>query len=301
MTDDQEFYKNLIDNLGDGIYYVDRQRVITYWNKGAERITGYPAEQVIGRACRDNLLNHVDAKGKQLCLTQCPLNAVMEDGKPRGMEVFLHHANGHRLPIRVQATAMYDRTGNITGAVEFFSNNSGIFNARRRLRELRRNALTDPVTGLGNRMFLEKRLKPLIAGFERKKSKTGLLFMDVDRFKQINDRYGHAVGDRVLRMIANTLRHNLRVNDTIVRWGGDEFMVLLLELPNTRALRMIAEKLRALVEASRLDLTDASLTVTISVGATLLKLGDSPENVIHRADHLMYRGKKAGRNCIKLG
>ncbi len=84
MPNEKDFYKEIIDNLYDGVYFVDRDRVITYWNKGAERITGYSAEQTIGRACRDNLLNHVTANGVELCLTNCPLAAVMQDGNPRG-------------------------------------------------------------------------------------------------------------------------------------------------------------------------------------------------------------------------
>ncbi len=301
MTEELDFYQKLIDNLRDGIYYVDRQRKITYWNKGAEQITGYPAAQVVGRPCSDNILNHVDSKGTQLCLNQCPLNAVMEDGIPREVEVFLHHAGGHRLPVKVQATAMRNEKGKIVGAVEFFSNNTSLLRARRRLRELRRDSLTDPVTGLGNRKYLERRLQALTAAFEQKKSRTGLLFLDVDRFKRVNDQHGHGVGDRILLMVANTLRHNLRANDTIVRWSGDEFLVLLLDIPNTQSLRMIAEKLRNLVAASRLDLPDAGLAVTVSIGATLLNSKDTPESIIERADQLMYRGKQAGRNRIKVG
>src|SRR5512146_1588532 len=103
MPDEKDFYKDIIDNLYDGIYFVDRDRVITYWNKGAERITGYSSTQTIGRSCRDNLLNHVTASGIQLCQNHCPLAAVMEDGKEREVEVFLHHANGHRLPVAIRA------------------------------------------------------------------------------------------------------------------------------------------------------------------------------------------------------
>src|SRR6478672_12515562 len=91
--DTNELYKDVIDNLYDGVYFVDRDRVITYWNNGAERITGYKRKDVIGRSCRDNLLNHVTAAGVQLCLGRCPLAACMEDGIPKEAEVFLHHAD----------------------------------------------------------------------------------------------------------------------------------------------------------------------------------------------------------------
>ncbi len=118
MPYETDFYKNIIDNLYDGVYFVDRDRMITYWNKGAERISGYSAGQVIGRRCRDNLLNHVTANGVELCHDHCPLAAVMEDGRPREAEVYLHHADGHRVPVMVRATALRDEGGNIVGAVE---------------------------------------------------------------------------------------------------------------------------------------------------------------------------------------
>ncbi|MGE5642841.1 MAG: PAS domain-containing protein, partial [Byssovorax cruenta] len=184
MADENNFYKDIVDNLYDGIYFVDRDRVITYWNKGAERITGYPAEQTIGRGCRENLLNHVTASGTQLCLHNCPLAAVMEDGKEREAEVFLHHADGHRLPVVIRASALRDQDGNIIGAIESFSNNNSVIDARRRLRELRQIAMTDSLTGIGNRKYLEGRLSAAIAEYQNNASVAGLLFIDVDHFKQ---------------------------------------------------------------------------------------------------------------------
>jgi PAS domain S-box-containing protein len=153
MSEDQDFYKDIIDNLYDGIYFVDRERVITYWNKGAERITGYSASQTLGRACRDNLLNHVTGNGKQLCMTNCPLAAVMEDGNERQAEVFLHHADGHRVPVLIRASPIRSPQGDIIGAVESFSNNSTVTDTRSKLRALRREATTDALTGVGNRNF----------------------------------------------------------------------------------------------------------------------------------------------------
>ena len=111
MLTEKNFYKDIVDNLYDGVYFVDRDRVITYWNKGAERITGYSAKETLGRACRDNLLNHVTANGIELCKSNCPLAAVMQDGNPREAEVYLHHKDGHRVPIIVRATAMRDAEG----------------------------------------------------------------------------------------------------------------------------------------------------------------------------------------------
>jgi len=303
MPEEKDFYKEIIDNLYDGVYFVDRDRVVTYWNKGAERITGYPAARTIGHACRDNLLNHVTANGVQLCQNHCPLAAVMEDGNPREVEVFLHHADGHRLPVVVRATALRDGAGKIIGAIESFSNNANAFNARRQLSEMRQVARTDSLTRIGNRQHIEGRLRAVIAEFENNQTQNmaGLLFMDIDHFKKINDTYGHEAGDRALCMVANTIRHALRATDTIGRWGGEEFVAILYDLLDEKTLYKTAEKVRSLIEVSRLDLDNQSLSVTISIGATRLYSNDTPASFVRRADELMYRSKQAGRNRITIG
>lgn len=300
MPEEKDFYKDIIDNLYDGVYFVDRERIITYWNKGAERISGYSAGETVGRSCRDNLLNHVTANGIPLCLNHCPLAAVMEDGREREAEVFLHHANGHRMPVTVRATAMRDSTGRIIGAIESFSATTNLLHAQRELRELRHIAITDPVTGIGNRRHLDGRLSAAIAEFQENGSVAGLLFIDVDHFKQFNDNHGHKLGDKVLRMVAKTLRHSLRATDTVGRWGGEEFVAILYNMPNEAALRVAAEKVQAMVQYSRLDLDGQSHSVTISVGGTLLRANDTPESFVARADQLMYQSKQAGRNCFTI-
>ena len=301
MPDEKDFYKDIIDNLYDGVYFVDRERVITYWNRGAERITGYSAEETVGRACRDNLLNHVTANGIELCKNNCPLAAVMEDGNPREAEVYLHHKDGHRVPIIVRATVLRDDAGKVIGAIESFSTNRLVIDARRQLREMRHIVHTDRLTSIGNRRLVEGRLRAVIAECAHTNSSAGLLFMDIDNFKQINDTYGHAIGDQVLRMVSATFNHSLRATDTIGRWGGEEFIAILKDIDNEDDLRQIAEKVRTLVEFSRLDLNDQNLTVTISVGATRLCPGDTPESLVDRADGLMYQSKKAGRNVVTIG
>ena len=302
MPHEKDFYKNIIDNLYDGVYFVDRDRVITYWNKGAERITGYPAEKTVGRSCQNNLLNHVTATGVPLCAEHCPLAAVMQDGREREVEVFLHHADGHRLPVVVRASAMRDETGDIVGAVESFSNNSSLIGTRRKLRDLRQMALTDTLTGIGNRRHLEGQLSAAIAEFKSNNRMTGLLFMDVDRFKQFNDTYGHNTGDQVLRMVAQTVRHALRATDTLGRWGSEEFLAILHDVQNENAMGAVAEKIRALVQRSHLDIDgELSLIVTLSIGGTLLLPEDTFDSFVGRADQLMYKSKQAGRNRVTIG
>jgi len=300
MFDDPEFYKDLIDNLYDGVYFVDRDRRITYWNKGAERITGYKSDQVKGRLCRDNILNHITANGIQLCLTNCPLAASMQDGQTREAEVFLHHHDGHRLPVVVRASPIRNKDGEIIGAVETFSNNDQVVQTRRQVDELRQSALTDPLTGIGNRRYLEEGIRAIKVEVERGVGIAGLILIDIDNFKQINDTYGHEIGDQMLLMVARTLKYNLRGSDLLGRWGGDEFIAVIHNVHELSALRDIAKKLHVMVESSRLDLETARLSITISIGATLIKENETFDKFFQRADKYMYKSKQAGRNQITV-
>lgn len=305
MTNEGPRYKEIIDNLYDGVYFVDRDRVISYWNKGAERITGYQADEILGRSCHDNILNHVTAEGEYLCTGGCPLMACMNDGEVREADVFLHHADGHRLPVLVRCAPLRDEDGAIVGAVETFSSDLGLLSARHELRELRRSVQIDALTGIGNRAHLEGRLRALIKEFERRPGEAAVLVMDIDHFKQVNDTHGHEVGDRVLRMVAATLRQNLRATDVVGRWGGEEFLAILYEVNSDDDLRRVCEKLRNLVACSRLDVAgegvSVGVSVTLSLGATLLREEDTPATIVRRADELMYQSKHAGRDRVTLG
>jgi diguanylate cyclase (GGDEF)-like protein/PAS domain S-box-containing protein len=299
MEDD--FYKEILNSLQDGVYYLDQNRIITYWNRGAERISGYPAEQVIGKSCRDNLLNHVNDHGLELCNEHCPMAATMRDGKPREAYVYLQHAEGHRVPVQIRATPLRDKSGNIVGAVETFNRGVSPEKTERRIRQLKQTALLDPLTAIGNRRHLENRLKTSVLDYEEHHLPFGLLFCDIDHFKNLNDTYGHNVGDRVLRMIAQTLRANIRESDTMGRWGGEEFLVILHNI-DVDSLLKIAEKLLALVKNSHLTLSDKkTLFATISIGGTLIRDNDTIDSVVDRADRLMYQSKADGRDRITIG
>lgn len=298
MEQSADFYKDLVDNMYEGVYFVDPDRNIIYWNHGAERITGYPSDRVMGKSCRDNLLNHVTADGKMLCLDGCPLAACMKDGEPRDAEVFLHHADGQRIPVHVMASPMRDEKGEIIGAVETFQK---IANSRINLVELadlRKRANNDELTGLRNRAYMERRLQGLLAEERGDTPTTGLLFIDIDVLKLVNDLHGHEIGDRVIKMVSSTIEANLRSSDVTGRWGGDEFIAIIEDVFTLKSLHRIAEKIRTLVEYSRLDLEGRSCSVTVSVGGTLLNKADTRETLVDRADQLMYRMKKAGRNQV---
>ncbi len=156
------FHEKLLDSLYDGVYFVDRERKITYWNHGAEQLTGYPRDEAVGRHCFDNFLVHVDGEGCALCFGGCPLAATIADGQRREAEIYLRHKLGHRLPVSVRATPIRDSAGNIVGAVEVFNDISAKKTVERRASELERLAFRDVLTGLPNRRYIELKVEQAI-------------------------------------------------------------------------------------------------------------------------------------------
>jgi diguanylate cyclase (GGDEF)-like protein/PAS domain S-box-containing protein len=292
------FYETLLDNLSDGVYFVDRERRITFWNKAAERITGFAKSEVLGKRCADNLLRHVDNRGNSLCEGACPLSYSLRDGLKRSASVFLHHKKGYRLPVAIGVAPITGNRDEIIGAVEIFHDDSATVAALEKIKDLEGLAYLDGLTRIPNRTYLQTFIVSQFNEFRRLGLPFGVIFADVDRFKEVNDTFGHQTGDEVLKMVAQTLSKNCRSFDMVARWGGEEFICVVAKLTGPDHIISIAERLRFLVESSWLSLMDRSLRVTISLGVTLAKIQDTPETLIQRADGLMYQSKTAGRNCL---
>jgi diguanylate cyclase (GGDEF)-like protein/PAS domain S-box-containing protein len=296
MADENDFYRELLDYLADGVYFTDKERRIIYWNMGAERLSGFSRDEVIGTRCQDNLLMHVDAAGNELCTTMCPLGETLQDGKPRDAAVFLHHKSGHRVPIRVRVVAKKNEEGAIVGAVEVFSDNSLHMQMSERLAQLERLALLDSLTGLGNRRYLESIIHSRLEELRRNDWHFGILFADIDNFKSINDRHGHDVGDQVIKMVGRTLDGTSRYFDIIGRWGGEEFIAVIANAEE-KELDEIGGRMRAMVEHSMLNVPEY-LFVTVSIGGALATREDTIESLLRRADEKLYQAKKSGKNRV---
>ncbi len=242
---------------------------------------------------------HVDEQGERLCLKGCPLSATLTDGDVREADLFLRHKAGHRVPVRVRVAALRDATGGIAGAVETFTDNSPRLAALQRIQELQQLAYLDTITGVGNRRYTELTLQARLDELRRYGWTFAVLFIDIDRFKQINDAYGHEVGDRVLGLVARTIVGSLRSFDFLGRWGGEEF-VAVVPMQFESQLAPLASRCRALVERSALREGGRPVAVTVSIGATMAVASDTVASLVARADELMYRSKTAGRNRVTL-
>ncbi len=297
MKQDDTFYKGILDGLYDGVYFVDRDRRITYWNDAAERISGFRREEVLGLHCFNHLLNHIDEDGVHLCQRACPLSISMRTGQGVQQDLYLHHKEGHRLPVSIRVSPIRDPQGKVIGAVELFCDNSAKASMLQRMEELETMALIDPLTKMANRRYIEMHLRNRLQEMRRYGWSFGILFVDIDDFKRINDSYGHDVGDKVLQIVGRTLSGNSRPFDVFGRWGGEEF-VSVIENIGYRNLHLIANRFRLLVENSCLSVARKKIQVTVSIGATLARRDDTLETLLRRADRLMYASKRAGKNRL---
>jgi diguanylate cyclase (GGDEF)-like protein/PAS domain S-box-containing protein len=290
---------NVLESLHDGLYFTDRNRRIIYWNPAAERITGFAADEVLGKHCCDNILVHVDADGQNLCQGSCPLAQTIDDGLHRESEVYLHHKTGHRVPVSVRVTPLVDKSGQVIGGIELFTDISNRDATEIRLRELQQLALLDHLTQLANRAYLERELNSRLEELKRTTVSFAIIFIDIDHFKQVNDTHGHLVGDQVLKLVAKTLTVNARPFDLYGRWGGEEFLGIIrnIDLPD---LEQLCQRLLVLVETSWIDTVNPPFNVTISIGATIATAEDSLQSLTERADELLYQSKNSGRNCASV-
>ena len=232
--------------MSDGVYFVDLDRQIQYWNEGAVRLTGYRAEGVLGRRCPDGLLCHVDRAGRNLCHDGCPVTACVKEGIRQTAQIYLRHKQGRCIPLAVRVEPMLAEDGSVVGAVEIFSDDSVQSTARRNIADMQRLAFLDQLTQLPNRRFAEMSLHTALAEYKVHRDAFGVLIIDLDRFKAINDTFGHATGDLALQQVARSLVSALRAIDIVGRWGGDEFIALVRHV-NTENLRQLAERCFALV------------------------------------------------------
>jgi diguanylate cyclase (GGDEF)-like protein/PAS domain S-box-containing protein len=292
------FYKRLLDDMTDGVYFVDLERRITYWNHGAQRLTGYAPEEAIGRYCHEDFLCHVDRNGARLCTGGCPLTATIADGDTREAIVFLRHMDGHRVPVRVRVAPILEES-RVIGAVEIFNDDSEREATRHRAQQFEELAFLDPLTQVANRRYLDIRLQALLKEFALAADPFGVLLIDVDNFKQVNDKYGHEVGDKALVTVARTLKAVLRPDDVVGRWGGDEFFAIAHHA-NHDSLQLVAERCRLLIAQSSCNCSSEPLGVSVSIGGAVTRTGDTAESLVRRADQLMYKSKALGRDRASI-
>ncbi len=293
-------YKMVFDGLDVGVVFIGADRKITYWSKAAEKLTGFNANEIVGASSVENRLQFLDENNRLVCGDDCPfLNSVLERGEESERRMQLVKKDGKQVPVLVRLTPVRGERDAIVGAVKTFTDLTAQNLAIESIKDLRDRALVDPLTRMANRRFTETTIRERLEEMNRYGKKFGLLFIDVDRFQEVNDRLGYPVGDLVLQMVTSTLNRNLRPFDFVGRWGGDEFVVLLVNV-NCEQLPHIAERLRCMIKAADLAQITEFNGITVSIGGTLSRPSDTVSSVLKRVDSLMYQSKRDGRNRVTI-
>lgn len=286
LTERLALHAKVMESSTNGVVITDTDSHIVAINKGFTDLTGYTRDEVLGQTPA------IIASGRH------------DEDYYRGMwqelvqkdywegEIWNRHKNGELFPEWLAISAIRNSEGVRTHYIGIFSLLSEHLSTAARLREL---ASSDPLTGLINRNLLYDRAGQALAHSHRTGSKTAFLFLDLDGFKPINDTLGHAAGDSVLKTTAKRLKVCVRESDTVARFGGDEFMVLLPELKSVDEAEAIAEKIRAAV-AQPITINGKDCRIGVSIGISLYPDdGMSVEDLITYADQAMYRAKESGK------
>jgi len=280
-------FKDLLDNLQYGVCRVDGEKKILYWNRAAEKLTGYKSKEVVGKKfafCKGNF---------------CPVKNAISDGVKHRSDVYLKRRKGGKVAVSVQVNPSFDSDKKVSGAIVSLINNQGKMALVKKVKSLERTASFDFLTSLHNRRLIERELYKRLDETHRYGKQFGIVFIDIDHFKKINDVYGHDIGDAILKMVAKKLYAALRPFDFLGRWGGEEFLAITTNV-NRAQLRVIANRFRKVIEQSSIFTGESIVKVTISIGATLARNDENVNALVKRADNLLYKSKNTGRNKVSM-
>jgi diguanylate cyclase (GGDEF)-like protein/PAS domain S-box-containing protein len=280
-----------LDSIADGVICTDGRGNVTYLNAVGEAITGWSRNEAAGHAVSE-ILRIVDGNTREPALN--PLERAVRDDETvlLARNAVVIRRDGSELAIEDSTAPIRDSDGRVTGAVMVFRD---VSRARAMERELSRRAQHDPLTDLPNRVLLNDRLSQALSRARRHRSLVAVLFLDLDQFKGVNDSFGHTFGDRLLRETGKRLTAAVRGSDTVSRYGGDEFVVVLSELECAADAALQAEKMHARLSAPHF-IGQRQVRTDVSVGISIFPQdGQDAETLIECADFAMYRAKSNRR------
>ena len=296
LFEERERAQVTLKSIGDAVVSIDARGNVTYLNIVAETMTGWSRDEAAGHSVEE-VLRIVDVTTREIVPN--PMALAIRENKTVDLKAncVLIRRDGVETGIEESAAPIHDRQGQVTGAVMVFHD---VSMARALSLKMYHLAQHDGLTDLPNRMLLDDRLAQAITLCHRNQQKLAVLFLDLDRFKHINDTLGHDFGDRVLRNAAQRLLQCVRSSDTVSRQGGDEFVIVLSEIAHSQDAEGCAAKiLSALSVPVRIDEHDLYITASIGI-ATYPDDGNDAETLLKHADLAMYHAKANGFNTFQF-
>jgi diguanylate cyclase (GGDEF)-like protein/PAS domain S-box-containing protein len=296
---DPEIYQTVLDNLQTGVYIVDRNRRIRFWNEGAEQITGYLRQDVVGRFLRDHLLTVGDGV-KDLDLEQDdPINLAFRDGKPSIMDVSILHKDGYRVPIVLRTNPIRNSRGAVIGAAESFEKNRSASEWTRRQAGFADFGCLDSVTGVAAQSFMETHLRENLITFAEHNIPFEILLVQIDQMDQFRASRGPGVVTTILRVVAQSVENCVRPTDLVGCWGANQFIAILLECRESEVSR-VGERVRKMIGQAEIEWWGDKFSVTSPVGGAGCRAGDDTELLLARAAASLQESIGKGGNCVTV-
>jgi diguanylate cyclase (GGDEF)-like protein/PAS domain S-box-containing protein len=288
LANAEAHFRMLAENSTDVVLHTDAATGLVDWvSPSARWILGYDPDELVGTRVMD--LMHPD----DLEQVRHLVRELVTSGQATGRtEARIRTADGPWLWMSDSGRAVRDDDGNVLGGIDSLRDISPEHAMRE---ELEQQARRDSLTGLPNRRDLLERLESVLAHEPRAGTVTAVLFLDLDRLKQLNDRYGHRLGDDVIVEVGRRISASLRAGDVVGRLAGDEYVVILSELAAPSDAWLVADAIHDRMRTS-IVVGDLHVRVTVSIGLTIARPGERPEDVLHRADVALYRAKDGGRS-----
>jgi diguanylate cyclase (GGDEF)-like protein len=294
------FQQRLVANMYDAVIFVDASLKIVEWNRGAERLTGVSGTSVYQRSWLPSIIELADEHGAEFGEHDCPVTFALRTGVQWLRRLKVRGRGNRQLAVDAHAIPVLCSDGITRGLALVLHDVSSEISLEARCENLKEKATKDPLTQVANRAEFDRVHAQFVAAHLENKLPCSLVISDIDRFKHVNDTYGHPAGDEVIQSFARLLKSSCRPGDLVARYGGEEFVLLCADCDNAAAVRRAEELRKAFSQVSQPAL--AGRRVTASFGVTEIQPGDTPETMLRRADRALLDAKESGRNrVVQLG
>ena len=294
------FEAKLLDNMYDAVVFVNSKGLIVAWNHGSERLTGIAGASIRQQQWQPEILKLSDEKGQPISGAECPVLAAVTSGVQSLRRLTVSGRSGRIVAVDTHVIPVIGGDGATQGAILILHDASSETSLEERCQSLADKATRDPLTLVANRAEFDRVHAMFVTAHQQQQAPCALLMCDLDRFKVVNDSYGHQAGDEAIKCLAALLKGACHPGDFVARYGGEEFVVLLADCDNATACRR-AEQIRvALSQLPQPRMNGKSITV--SFGVTEIQPGDTAETMLRRADRALLTAKENGRNqVVQLG
>ena len=290
------FAQGLLDNMRDGVIFIDGHSRIQTWNQATEIMTGISSGNAVGRTICPSTFSLTDANGTEIPDTACPFSACIRSGKPHQGEYRVIGRSGREVKAEFNVVPIRTLDGTVCGALVLIQDSSVQLDLQKQLKDLYAQSMLDPLTQVANRSEFERVLGEYVRAHNSTDFQCSLIICDIDFFKQINDNYGHNVGDQALIAFAQLLKKFVRAQDVVARYGGEEFVILCANCDIDAAVDR-AEEIRVTLTKTPQQMLNGKC-ITASFGVSQLKKSDSSVDFFVRADQALLNAKETGRNKV---